>query len=191
MFDDFSKIVCITDRKICTVPFLEQLEKICRLKPQALILREKDLTADEYLTFAKQVQPICERHGVQLIVHSYWQAALSLGITAVHLPLPVLRSLPISKRKHFKQIGTSVHSAEEAQEAIRLGAGYLMAGNVFATSCKPGAAPKGLAFLQKICARSPVPVYAVGGIGLNRAQIENVLACGAAGVCLRSALMRL
>ena len=154
-------------------------------------MREKDLTAAEYLTLAKQVQPICERHGVQFVAHACWQAALELGIGTVHLPLPVLRSLPASERKHFKQIGTSVHSAEEAQEAIRLGAGYLMAGNVFATSCKPGAAPKGVAFLQKICARSPVPVYAVGGIGLNRAQIESVLACGAAGVCLRSALMRL
>ena len=187
----FEHIICITDRKICTAPFLEQLEKICRLKPQALILREKDLTADEYLTLAKQVQAICEQHGVQLIVHSYRQVALSLGITAVHLPLPVLRSLPTAERRRFKQIGTSVHSTEEAQEAIRLGAGYLMAGNVFATSCKPGAAPKGLTFLQKICARSPVAVYAVGGMGLNRAQIESVLACGAAGVCLRSALMRL
>ena len=187
----FEHIICITDRKICTVPFLEQLEKICRLKPQAVILREKDLTAAEYLALAKQVQPICERYGVQLVVHSYWQPALSLGITAVHLPLSVLRSLPAPERKHFKQIGTSVHSAEEAQEAIRLGAGYLMAGNVFATSCKPGAAPKGVAFLQKICACSPVPVYAVGGMGLNRAQIESVLACGSAGVCLRSALMRL
>ena len=187
----FEHIICITDRKICTVPFLEQLEKVCRLKPQAVILREKDLTAVEYLTLARQVQPICDRYGVQLVVHTCWQAALSLGITAMHLPLPVLRSLPAAERRRFKQIGTSVHSAEEAQEAIRLGACYLMAGNVFATSCKPSAAPKGLAFLQKICARSPVPVYAVGGIGLNRAQIESVLACGAAWVCLRFALMRL
>ena len=187
----FEHIICITDRKICAVPFLEQLEKICRLKPQAVILREKDLTAAEYLALAKQVQSICEWYGVELIAHSYWQAALEVGIGTVHLSLPVLRSLPIAERRRFKQIGTSVHSTEEAQEAIRLGAGYLMAGNVFATSCKPGAAPKGLAFLQKICARSPVPVYAVGGIGLNRAQIESVLACGAAGVWLRSALMRL
>lgn len=191
MFNDLTKIICITDRKICAAPFLQQIEKICRLKPRAVILREKDLTAEEYLALLRQVQPVCEKHGVKLIAHTHWQAVFTPGISTVHLPLPVLRSLPAAVCGRFKEIGTSVHSAEEAGEAIRLGADYLIAGNVFATSCKPGTAPKGLPFLQKICACSPVPVYAVGGIGLNRAQMNSVLACGAAGACLRSALMQL
>ena len=47
------------------------------------------------------------------------------------------------------------------------------------------------AFLKEICTLSPVPVYAIGGIGLNKAQLEEVLACGAAGACVRSAFMQL
>lgn len=95
----FNKIICVTDRKICTVPFLEQIEKVCMLKPQALILREKDLSETEYQEMAKQVLAICRQHGTVFVVHTFWRAALELGVNNVHVPLALLKDMTAAERK--------------------------------------------------------------------------------------------
>ena len=180
----YKNFVCVTDRKISRAPFLQQIETICALRPKALILREKDLTEAEYTQLAQKVQAVCKNYGVKFIVHTFWRAGLALGADGVHLPLPVCASMTA-------RFGVSVHSAEEARAALALGAAYLIAGHIYASSCKEGVPPRGLAFLKATCVLSPVPVYAIGGIGLNKEQLEEVLACGAAGACVRSAFMRL
>ncbi len=185
----FENMICITDRKVCTVPFLEQIEKVCALKPQALILREKDLREEEYLNLAKEVLPICQKQDVKFVAHTFWQAALILGVSCIHLPLPLLQNMGAEEKSSFSCIGSSVHSVDEAFMAVKMGAGCLVAGHIYASSCKPGAAPRGLNFLREVCTVVNVPVYAIGGIGLNAAQFKEVQACGAAG-CLRSALMQ-
>lgn len=187
----YKNFVCVTDRKISRVPFLQQIESICALRPKALILREKDLTEAEYMQLARKVQAVCKTCGVKFIVHTFWRAGLALGADGVHLPLPVCVAMTTAERLEAGRFGVSVHNAEEAKAAIKFGAAYLIAGHIYASSCKEGVPPRGLAFLKTICALSPVPVYAIGGIGLNKAQLEEVLACGAAGACVRSAFMRL
>ena len=171
----YKNFVCVTDRKISRAPFLQQIETICALCPKALILREKDLTEAEYTQLAQKVQAVCRTCGVKFIVHTFWRVGLALGADGAHAG----------------RFGVSVHSAEEAKAALALGAAYLTAGHIYASSCKQGVPPRGPAFLKEICTLSPVPVYAIGGIGLNKAQLEEVLACGAAGACVRSAFMRL
>ena len=84
-----------------------------------------------------------------------------------------------------------MHSVEDARRAGQLGASYLIAGHIFATGCKPGIPPRGLAFLQEVCRAASVPVYAIGGISLDSEQMQSVLSCGAAGVCIMSGMMRL
>lgn len=187
----YKNFVCVTDRKISRAPFLQQIETICALRSKALILREKDLTEAEYAQLAQKVQAVCKNHGVKFIVHTFWRVGLALGVDGAHLPLPVCTAMTAAERLQAGHFGVSVHSAEEAKAALALGAAYLTAGHIYASSCKQGVPPRGLAFLKEICTLSPVPVYAIGGIGINKAQLEEVLACGAAGACVRSAFMRL
>lgn len=187
----YKNFICVTDRKISRAPFLQQIEIICALRPKALILREKDLTEAEYTQLARKVQAVCKNYGVKFIVHTFWRVGLALGADGAHLPLPVCTSMIAAERLQAGCFGVSVHSAEEARAALALGAAYLTAGHIYASSCKQGLPPRGLAFLKEICTLSPVPVYAIGGIRLNEAQLEEVLACGAAGACVRSAFMQL
>ena len=182
----YKNFVCVTDRKISRAPFLQQIESICALRPKALILREKDLTEAEYTQLAQKVQAICKTCGVKFIVHTFWRAGLALDADGA-----VCAAMTAAERLQAGRFGVSVHSAEEAKAALALGAAYLTAGHIYASSCKQGVPPRGLAFLKEICTLSPVPVYAIGGIGLNKAQLEEVLACGAAGACVRSAFMQL
>lgn len=91
----------------------------------------------------------------------------------------------------FTTIGVSVHAANEALEAQSLGATYLTAGHIYATDCKKGLPPRGTAFLREICQTVSIPVYAIGGIRLEAAQIREVMSCGAVGGCIMSGMMAL
>lgn len=170
------------------------MERICRFRPRAVILREKDLPEEEYTILAQKVMEICRTYGVPCILHTYPEAAKMLGCTSIHLPLPLLREYAAGKGavlKSFTAIGTSVHSVEEALEAERLGAAYITAGHIYATDCKKGVPPRGTMFLRSICQRVPLPVYAIGGIKLDRVQLSEIKSCGAEGACVMSGMMAL
>lgn len=188
---DFSRIVAVSNRRLCTRPFSEQVERVCNHRPCALVLREKDLDEADYAHLAEAVLDRCRSAGVPCILHSHVHLALQLGADGVHLPLALLRDAHPDALRRLEHVGSSVHSVEEAREAQHLGANYVFAGHVFETSCKPGLEPRGLAFLRDVCAAVSIPVYAIGGIDLNAQRISQSLACGATGTCSMSAMMRL
>ena len=190
-------LLAVSNRHLATHPFLEQIERVCQTHPAALILREKDLTPVEYTKLAKKVLALCQQSGVPCILHTFWQEALALGCSSVHLPLPLLRSLAdvdgtaTKKLTGFSVIGTSVHSVEEAMEAERLGATYLTAGHIYVTDCKKGLAPRGLTFLQTVCKSVSLPVYGIGGIKFDPVQWQELKSAGATGGCIMSGMMEL
>lgn len=183
MFD----LLCLTDRTLCREPFLDRVAAIAAARPAALILREKDLPEDQYQALAAQVMALCQKAGVPCILHTFVGAARALGARAIHLPLPVLRTLSAGERAAFPALGTSCHSVEEAREAVALGATYLTAGHVFATTCKAGLPGRGVEFLAQVCAAVPCPVYAIGGVGPE--NLPALAQAGAKGGCVRSPLM--
>lgn len=193
-------IIAVTNRHLCSRPLAEQVERICRLSPKAVILREKDLPEEEYALPAEEIMEICSRYDIPCILHTFVETAAGLNCPAIHLPLPLLRRYRAAGtwdniQKTFSIIGTSVHSVEEAMEAEKLGATYLTAGHIYATDCKKGLPPRGLSFLQSVCENVTVPVYAIGGIKMdgtqvNEKQIQEIMACGAAGGCVMSGMMK-
>ena len=84
-----SDIICVTNRNLCKEDFLKRIEKIAVAHPAGIILREKDLTKEEYRNLAKQVLQICEKHQVSCILHSFTDEAIELSAEAVHLPLSI------------------------------------------------------------------------------------------------------
>ena len=192
MYDDalFSHILAVSNRTLSKRPFLEQIEEICKHHPKSLILREKDLSEAEYTALAKDVLAICQRHNVSCILHTYFRAAKELGCNAIHLPLPLLRAHK-EELSSFSYVGTSIHAPAEAEEAEKLGATYITAGHIYATDCKKGLPPRGLVFLEEVCRRVSIPVYAIGGIKINEKQLQEVMDCGAKGGCIMSGMMQL
>ena len=88
------KVIAVTNRKLCDGDFLDQIKKICQMKPQAIILREKDLSEEEYRILSEEVLSVCKKYEIPCILHKFWKTALELECTSVHLPLPELRKLP-------------------------------------------------------------------------------------------------
>lgn len=188
MITSMSDILCVTNRALCKEDFLARVEKVAANHPKGIILREKDLSEEEYKKLAEKVLQICNEQNVPCILHSFVDAAIELGAENIHLPLHVLRGVEEKKKETFKQIGASCHSQEEAQEAEHSGCTYITAGHVFVTDCKKGLAPRGLSFLQDVCESVSIPVYAIGGI--SHENIDAVRKAGAAGACVMSGLMR-
>ena len=183
-----SDLICITNRKLCSNNFSDQIEMIASAHPKAIVLREKDLSEKEYEQLARQVMQICQKHGTQCILHSFSNVAIALGAEAVHMPLPLLQKMTPQEKSHFQIIGASCHSLEEAKEAQDLGCTYITAGHIFLTDCKKGLPGRGLSFLEEICKAVRIPVYAIGGISSQ--NIESVRKTGAAGACIMSGFMR-
>lgn len=61
--------------------------------------------------------------------------------------------------KEFETVGVSVHSADEAVLAEKMGATYVTAGHIFATDCKKGLEPRGIEFLKNAVSSVDIDVY--------------------------------
>jgi thiamine-phosphate pyrophosphorylase len=187
------KILAITNRHLCNNDFLEQIQKICTLnekkskvKSVSIVLREKDLSENDYKHLAAKVIKICEKNNTECILHTYYTVAKELNCKKIHLPLHVLKSNP-DLCKEFDEVGISIHSVSEAIEAVSLGATYITAGHIFATDCKKDIPPRGLNFLSSVCSSVNIPVYAIGGISPENA--EKAIDAGGDGICIMSGLM--
>lgn len=182
-----SDILCVTNRGLCKESFLVRIAKIAAAHPAGIILREKDLEEKKYRELAGEVMEICKKQDTLCILHSFPGVAMDLNCTALHLPLPVLRSLSNQDKSRFTILGASCHSLEDAMEAERLGCTYITAGHVFDTDCKRGLPGRGLHFLKEICESISIPVYAIGGICAD--NVTDVRKSGAAGACVMSSAM--
>ena len=177
-------VICVTNRKLCKGDFLKQIRTIARAKPKYIILREKDMTNDEYFCLARKIVEICNSTETKLICNTFIEAAEAVKAHGIHLPL----SLAEKSTYTTKPLGISVHSLEDAIKATNLGADYIIYGHIFATDCKKGLEPRGVESLQNICSTVNIPVYAIGGITPENAALAK--SAGAAGVCLMSSLMQ-
>lgn len=185
----YDKMFAVTNRHLCEErDFLKQIGKVADLPVAGIILREKDLPEEEYEELAQEVMEICRKAGRKCILHSFPSAAKRLGAEYLHMPLQMFRQMP-ELAKEFREIGVSVHSAQEGTEAERLGASYIVAGHIFATDCKKGVPPRGLGYLREICETVKIPVYGIGGITCE--NLPEVLKNGAAGGCMMSEFMRM
>lgn len=183
----YHNLICITNRHLCNIDFLQRIEQICKRNPKAIVLREKDLKEDEYKILAMEVIKICDKYSTDIILHNFIDTAISLNQKKIHLPLWKAKKEK-EKLKYFDIIGISTHSTKEAIEAKNLGATYITAGHIFETDCKKGLKGRGLDFLKEVTECVDIPVYAIGGI--NKENIDTVINMGAKGACIMSGFMK-
>lgn len=197
--NDF-KVISITSRKLCIRPLPEQIDHLCSLGIKDFILREKDLCLTDYISLAKEVSKVCEKHNANLILHSFWQSAAELNalpdtigkFDKIHFPLWLLeQDHDQIMNAGFKEIGCSCHSVKEAKQAVSLGATYITASHIYETNCKKGLPPRGVDFLMKTCNSITIPVYALGGINKDGSQFDELKNAGASGACIMSGFMKI
>ncbi len=193
-----SDIICVTNRNLCTGDYRDTLVRIAKAHPHAVILREKDMSEDEYRELAAWYLKVCREEGTKLYLHYFHETAKELKPDGLHMPLGRLEEIAGGTDTDAKQIlkdmtfgipelGVSCHSVEDVVKAETLGCTYIVAGHIFDTDCKKGLPGRGLEFLRNVTDRSTFPVYAIGGITTE--NINEIRNCGAAGACIMSSAM--
>ena len=194
--------ICITNRQLLTgtssytpevrAQILARLELIAAKNlASAIILREKDLSEEDYADLAQAAAKLCARYNLPLILHNFPAVAASFNPPLpLHLSMEKLRELKKHcaaenlQSNYFPVLGASTHTVAEALEAEALGVSYITASHIFPTACKPDLAPRGLVYLEAASKTVSVPVLALGGI--HEPQLAACLEAGAAGVCQMS-----
>jgi len=155
----------------------------------AIQLREKDLDSRHLFLLAEYVRKLTNKYGVRLFINDRIDIALAVEADGVQLgnasvPITAVRSI----LKPPQLLGVSVHTLNEAQEAERQGADFIVFGPVYFTPSKARyGAPQGLTPLQELLGKVSLPVYAIGGI--NLANLEPIKRVGARGIALISAII--
>ena len=147
-----------------------------------LQLRIKGGDAAAQLAIARALAPWCRERSVRFIVNDRVVVALAAGADGVHLgqdDLPLAAARAIAPSGFV--IGVSTH--DEAQARAAAAADYIGFGPCFTTSSKQNPDPVvGLERLARVCAASPIPVVAIGGITLD--TVAAVAAAGASAAAI-------
>lgn len=156
---------------------------------RAVQLREKDLTPRELLVIARTMRELTGRYGAKLIINDRADIALAAGADGVHLGEA---SIPAAAARRIlgpdRLIGVSCHNTEGALAAETSGADFITFGPVYPTPSKATYGPPvGVERLSETAELLRIPVFALGGI--KRENTSEVMATGAAGVALISAII--
>jgi thiamine-phosphate pyrophosphorylase len=150
-------------------------------------LREKHLPAEELVALGRRVRDAIAGRAL-FFVNGNLDAARMLSAGGVHLPAagPSVAEAR-SRLGDGVLVSVAVHSLQDAVAAERAGADLLQLGTAFATASKPGVTPLGPDGIRRVCARTRIPVIAIGGIDAGNAA--RVMRAGAHGVAVVGAIM--
>ena len=165
----------------------EQVEAALKGGVTCVQLREKELDEAAFLQEARDICALCHRYDVPFIVNDNVDIAIACGANGIHVGQEDLAAGEVRRRVGDDMIlGVSVHTVEEARQAVRDGADYLGLGAVFPTSTKTDVDQMPNETLRAICDAVDVPIVAIGGI--NRDNLLKLSGSGVDGVALVSAI---
>ncbi|MCD8050994.1 MAG: thiamine phosphate synthase [Clostridiales bacterium] len=165
----------------------EPVEQVLSAGATCLQLREKELEDKDFLRLAWELKPLCARYDVPLIINDNVAVAKAVDADGVHVGQD---DMAIQQARAIlgpdKWIGTSVHNVAEAKAALAAGCDYFGSGAVFGSHTKPNVTVLTHQGLSEICAATPLPVVAIGGI--NADNVLSLAGTGIDGVAVISAL---
>ncbi len=148
----------------------------------AVHLRARIIPSRRLLAFAEALRLAQQETGCWLIVNDRIDVALGVGARGVQLTSRSIRVADGRRIAPKLMLGASVHSVEQAHDAQRDGADWLVAGHVFDSASHAGVPGRGVPFLRAVCAASALPVLAIGGV--TPALTTEVRRTGAHGVAV-------
>ncbi len=157
---------------------------------KAVQLRGKNITAKELLKIGERLRHLTHIESVKLFINDRIDVAMAIQADGVHLgqnSMPVKLARETSGDRFI--IGVSTHSLKEAMDAEAGGADFITVGPIFETESKLRyGSPVGLTVLADVCRKVKIPVFAIGGVNIER--VSSVREEGAHGVAVISAVLK-
>ena len=157
---------------------------------KAIQLRGKNLSEEELLKIGERLRHLTHIESVKLFINDRIDVAMAIQADGVHLgqnSMPVKLARETSGDRFI--IGVSTHSLKEAMDAEAGGADFITVGPIFETESKLRyGSPVGLTTLADVCRKVKIPVFAIGGISIER--VNSVMKEGAHGVAVISAILK-
>ncbi|WP_423802159.1 thiamine phosphate synthase [Neobacillus sp. SAB-20_R2A] len=150
---------------------------------------EGALIGEEKYALAKKLQSLCKEHRIPFIVNDDLELAIALDADGVHIGQEDEPAVTVRNQiGDNKILGVSVHTPEEAEEALSAGADYFGIGPVYPTKTKADAKPsRGTALIEELRSQGiAVPIVGIGGITSENAA--TVVEAGADGVSVITAI---
>lgn len=184
------RLLLVTDRHQTNGrPLVSLLQRVLTAGAPAIQLRERDLSARELVTLAREAQAMTASRRSQLLINDRIDVALALEGVGVHLRG---NSLPVSVARQLlgvqRLLGVSVHAVEEVLSAQSQGADYIVLGPIYETPSKQMFGPPlGIHTLEKACRLVRIPIIGIGGVTAARAR--EMRRAGAFGVAVITAVL--
>ncbi len=177
-------LYAITDSRLAKEQsFYEQIEDALKGGVTLLQLREKNMGEEDLLKEALEVQKICKKYRVPLIINDDVELAKKINADGVHVGQSDLDAgTARTILGPDKIIGVTAKTVEQARAAQRAGADYLGSGAIFGTGTKPDAKPMTMELLREIVNAVDIPVVAIGGIDSSNAY--KLAKTGIAGIAV-------
>ncbi|ODS34058.1 MAG: thiamine-phosphate pyrophosphorylase [Candidatus Scalindua rubra] len=154
----------------------------------AIQLREKTISDNEFTSLAIEIRDITTKRGTLLIINDRANVAREVNADGVHLGQ---HDMSVSEARDIigneKIIGVSTHNIVQARQAQKEGADYIAIGPVHPTATKDYEPSIGLEVIQEISREISIPFIAIGAITLE--NLDEVLKAGASRVAVCSAII--
>jgi len=179
-----SNLYLILDRDVADYDGLFTIaQKSLRAGVDIVQLRDKKGLARDILQFSHRILKLLKRQ-IPFIINDRVDLVLACGADGVHLgqeDIPLQTAQKMLPRKSI--IGISCQNLQDAQRAQNQGADYIGFGSVFKTLTKPNRRPMDLTLLAKVVGKIKIPVFAIGGIGLENIALVRELGINQIAVC--------
>ena len=183
------KLYLVTDRDLSLGRSLEEVVREAVAGGVTMVqLREKDAATGEFIELGRRLKAVLKPLGIPLIINDRVDVALAVDADGVHIGQSDM-SYADARRLlgPDKIIGLSVENFKDLEVANELDVDYIGISPVYGTPTKTDTAePFGLEGLRKAVLMSVHPTVAIGG--MNASTIRDVMAAGADGVAVVSAI---
>ena len=183
------KLYLVTDRDLSLGRSLEEVVREAVAGGVTMVqLREKDAATGEFIELGRRLKAVLKPLGIPLIINDRVDVALAVDADGVHIGQSDM-SYADARRLlgPDKIIGLSVENFKDLEVANGLDVDYIGISPVYGTPTKTDTAePFGIDGLRKAVQMSVHPTVAIGG--MNASTIRDVMAAGADGVAVVSAI---
>lgn len=184
---DGVRLCVLVDGRESEAAFGRLLGNLLEAGVRMIQLRDKSLVTPELLSRARQAVAVARPFGAIVIVNDRVDVAIAAGAAGVHVGET---DLPTRDARRLlgpdRLLGRTAHSMEELRSAVADGADYLGVGPCFASPTKAFGSFADRDFLAEAARATALPVFAIGGITVER--LDELASLGFHRVAVASAV---